>query len=407
MKRIKSKKIMKKSISTLLLLAALSSSAVVFTTSCSSDDPTTEIPSVDVDRNNLKGQIRSGENLVLESGTYKLTGKLEIESGGKLTIKPGVIVEATKFVDGEEIRYIAVAQGGQIFVEGTKEAPVVMTAADKVQQAWGGVVICGRAPINPGATASAEVSGLTYGGTVANDNSGSIKYLRIEYSGYAYSSTKEFNGLSMFGVGNGTTIEYVQVHEGSDDGFEWFGGTVNTKYLVATANEDDQFDWTEGWNGTNEFWYAKEAASKGNRGIEADNNSNNHLANPISNPTIKNMTLIGRGNVGSERQAIKLRVGTKGTFDNLVLSNWGVGFDVEHNEGIGYVADGTLKATNVKFENVLLKSVGIMSVPAGSPQGTIGASADVSRIFTENANATGAGAGTATPEWAKGWTVGL
>ncbi|WDF67843.1 hypothetical protein PQ465_16265 [Sphingobacterium oryzagri] len=398
---------MKKSFSTLLLLAALSSSAVVFTTSCSSDEPIVEVPSQNVDRENLKGEVQSGQHLILESGTYKLTGKLEVKSGGKLTIKPGVIVEATKFVEGEEIRYIAVAQGGQIFVEGTKEAPVVLTAVDKVQQAWGGLVLCGRAPINPGATATAEVSGLVYGGTAANDNSGSLRYLRIEYSGYAYSSTKEFNGLSMFGVGNGTTIEYIQVHEGSDDGFEWFGGTVNTKYLVATANEDDQFDWTEGWNGTNEFWYAKEATSKGNRGIEADNNANNHLANPISNPTIKNMTLIGRGDTGSEKQAIKLRVGTKGSFDNLVLSNWGVGFDVEHNEGIGYVVDGSLKATNVRFDNVVVKSKGTRTVPAGSAQGTIGEVADVSRVFTEKADATGAGAGTATPEWAKGWTVGL
>src|SRR5690606_6280547 len=116
---------------------------------------------------------------------------------------------------------------------------------------WGGLVICGRAPINKGATASAEVSELTYGGSVVNDNSGSIRYLRIEYSGFAYNSEKEFNGRSLFGVGNGTTIEYVQVHEGADDGVEFFGGTVNTKYLVATSNEDDQFDWTEGWNGSN------------------------------------------------------------------------------------------------------------------------------------------------------------
>lgn len=389
---------MKKSISSLLLLAALSTGTIVFTTSCS-DDPIENITDNSFDRNDLKGDITAGQHIVLESGVYKLTGPLIVHEGGKLTIKAGVTIEATKFKDGEQVRYIATAQGGQLFVEGTKDRPVVMTAEEgnKVQQAWGGVVMCGRAPINKGTTASAEVSGLTYGGNVVDDNSGSLRYLRIEYSGYAYSSDKEFNGLSMFGVGNGTTVEYVQVHEGSDDGFEWFGGTVNTKYLVATANEDDQFDWTEGWNGTNEFWYAKEATSKGNRGIEADNNSNNNLATPISNPTIKHMTLIGRKS-GSEDQAIKLRVGTKGTFDNLVLSNWGTGFDVEHDAGIGYIADGSLKATRVKFENVDVKSKG---------KNTAGEAVDVSAVFTEDASATGAGAGVETPEWAKGWTVGL
>lgn len=396
---------MKRSTSTMLMLALLAATPMVFTACSDKDDPI-EIIDNDI-RTNLQGEVKDGQHLVLESGTYKLTGPLTVKAGGKLTIKPGVIVEATPFQGGQEIRYIAVAQGGQIFAEGTKENPVVFTAVNKTQQAWGGIVICGKAPINKGNTANAEVSGLPYGGTVVNDNSGVLKYARIEYSGYSYDAEKEFNGLSLFGVGNGTTVEYVQVHEGSDDGFEWFGGTVNTKFLVATSNEDDQFDWTEGWNGTNENWYAKEAASKGNRGIEADNNSNNHLAGPISNPTIKNLTLIGRGATGAEPQAMKLRVGTKATIDNVVLSNWSVGFDVEHNEGVGYVADGSLKVTNVKFDNVVTKSKGTKTVPKGSPEGTKGESVDVSAMFTENNAATGAGAGTVTPEWAKGWTVGL
>ena len=388
---------MKKSISTLLVMAALGSTPFVFV-ACDDKNENQIVNPIDDIRNNLKGDVKNGEHLILESGVYKLTGALVVQNGGKLTIKPGVIVEATPYKDGEEIRYIAVAQGGQIFAEGTNDKPVVFTARNKAQQAWGGIVLCGRAPINKGNTANAEVSGLPYGGSTANDNSGVIKYARIEYSGYSYSDEKEFNGLSLFGVGNGTTIEYVQVHEGSDDGFEWFGGTVNTKYLVATGNEDDQFDWTEGWNGTNENWYAKEAATKGNRGIEADNNSNNHLAGPISNPTIKNLTLIGRGDSSSEPQAMKLRVGTKANIDNVVLSNWSVGIDVEHNEGVGYVADGSLKVTNVKFDQVTTKSKG---------KKTDGSSADVSAVFSENNAATGAGAGTATPEWAKGWTVGL
>lgn len=397
---------MKKSLSTVLLLASLTSAAPMLFTACSSDNDPIVNPIDDI-RENLKGEIKNGEHIILESGVYKLTGALIVQSGGKLTVKPGVVIEATPYRDGEEIRYIAVAQGGQIFAEGTKEKPVIFTSTNKTQQAWGGVVVCGKAPINKGNTANAEVSGLPYGGTQVDDNSGIIKYARIEYSGYSYSSDKEFNGLSMFGVGAGTTIEYVQVHEGSDDGFEWFGGTVNTKYLVSTSNEDDLFDWTEGWKGTNEYWYGKEAANKGNRGIEADNNSNNHLAGPISNPTIKNLTLIGRGASSSEPQALKLRVGTKATMDNVYLSNWSVGIDIEHDESIGYITDGSLKISNVKFENITTKSKGTKTVPQGSPEGTKGAVVEVSAAFTENNAATGAGAGSATPEWAKGWTVGI
>lgn len=391
---------MKKSLFKAFSMALLASVAVL--TSCSSDDSNNDGPTSTfvLDANNFKGTINDGE-VVLKSGiTYKLSGKLVVANGAKLTIEAGAIVEATARPDGstEDIRYIAVAQGGQIFVNGTSSNPVVMTSTVKSPGKWGGLVICGKAPINKGATASAEVSDLTYGGTIAGDNSGSIRYLRIEYSGYAYNSEKEFNGLSLFGVGNGTTIEYVQVHEGADDGIEFFGGTVNTKYLISTSNEDDSFDWTEGWNGTNENWYGKLGLGRGNRGIEADNNSNNHLAAPIANPNIKNLTLIGLGAQGSESQALKLRVGTKGKFDNLVLSNFVTGFDVQHDESVGYVTDGSLRATNVRFDNITTKSVG---------KNTANATIDVSAIYTESTTATGAGNGTGTPSWAQGWTVGL
>lgn len=388
---------MKKPIVKFFSLAFLSLTLATTTVSCSDDDTTTpeeQTSDFKVDRNNLTGEIKSG-HVTLTDGTYKLTGKLIVGNGAKLTIKPGVKIEASALGSGQfdAVRYIAVSQGGQIFVEGTASNPVIMTAATQKPGSWGGLVICGKAPINKGTTATAEVSELTYGGSDANDNSGSIKYLRVEYSGYSYNADKEFNGLSMFGVGKGTTIDYVQIHEGSDDGFEWFGGTVDAKHLVVTnfAAEvgDDLFDWTEGWIGNGENWYGIRT-NGGNRGIEADNNSNNEAATPISNPNIKNLTLIGN-NGGGENQALKLRVGTKGSFDNVVLKNWGTGFDVQAAPDLssGYVGT-SLKATNVKFENV-----------------TTQANATATGIFTENANATGAGNGSAAPTWTAGWTVGL
>lgn len=393
---------MKKTISTIFGLATVSLLTIM--TSCSNDDNNNDGPKSGfiVERNNLQGEINEGE-VILESGTYKLTGKLVVNNTAKLTIKPGVIIEATTLdkTKLESIRYIAIAQGGQIDVQGTASNPVVMTAEDKKPAGWGGLVICGKAPINKGTTAQAEVSDLAYGGVDANDNSGSIKYLRIEYPGYAYTADKEFNGLSLFGVGKATIIDYVQVFESSDDAFEWFGGTVDAKHLVVSNKDadlvgDDLFDWTEGWNGNGENWYGIRT-NGGNRGVEADNNSNNHLASPISFPSIKNLTLVGGSSIGGEAQAFKLRVGTKGKFDNVVLKGWGTGFDVQHDETISY-AGVDLLATNVKFEDVTTKSKGTT---------TTATTIDVSKVFTESTTATGAGNGSGVPVWAAGWTKGL
>jgi len=382
---------MKKRFLTLFALATLSV-ATTTVVSCSDDDNKTSAPvsSFILERDNLKGDIRDGE-VVLESGTYKLTGVLIVRANAKLTIKPGVIIEATQPTDNV-IRYIAVEQDGDIDVQGTSSSPVIMTSTVKEPGSWGGLVLCGKARINSGTTARAEVSDLTYGGTTDNDSSGSLKYLRIEFPGFAYSASKEFNGISFFGVGNGTTVENVQIFDSSDDGFEFFGGSVNTKNLSVinvhpTKVGDDLFDWTEGWSGTNENWYGKRT-NGGNRGMEGDNNATNRAVTPISNPTIKNVTLIGNG-AGSENQAVKLREGTNGKFENVVLSNWGTGFDVQHAESLAFVTAGSLKATGVKFDNVTTKAVG---------------ADNINTMFTENASATGAGDGTNVPAWATGWT---
>lgn len=368
----------------------------------SSDDDNAPSSSFVVDANDFKGMINDGEVILNASTVYKLTGRLQVNAGAVLTIPAGTRIEAT----GGTAAYIAVAQGGKINVNGTSTNPVVMTSglAVKAPGDWGGLVICGKAPINTvtggASTAQSEVADLTYGGTIANDNSGSIRYLRLEYTGAAFSAVKEFNGASLFGVGSGTVFEYVQCYAGSDDGFEFFGGTVNTSYLVSFGNEDDQFDWTEGWNGTNTNWYGKIFFGKGNRGIEADNYEFGFANTPISNPTITGLSLVGPGSTASsttypENDALKLRRGTKGIFANLHLSGFADGLDVEHDETIAAVTAGTLDATNVSFADVTRKSVG---------KTTAGASADVTAVFAETSTATGAGAGASSPTWATGWT---
>ncbi|ESU29721.1 hypothetical protein FLJC2902T_01950 [Flavobacterium limnosediminis JC2902] len=392
---------MKKSFLKLFGLLAMSAAVL---TSCSKEDdePTPPSSSFVADATNFQGTINDGTVTLNSTLVYKLTGKIQVNSGATLIIPAGTKIEGMNGTSS----YIAVAQGGKINVLGTASSPVVFTSGktNKAPGDWGGLVICGKAPINIGSTtAQSEVADLTYGGTISNDNSGVLQYLRIEYAGAAFNATKEFNGISFFGVGSGTVVENVEAYHGADDGFEFFGGTVNTTKLVSIGNEDDQFDWTEGWNGTNSNWYGKLDFGKGNRGIEADNYEFNFDASPTSNPTISNITLIGPGstadaNIYTENQAFKLRRGTKGIFSNIFIKDFKVGFDVEHDQTIAYVANQTLKATAAKFDGIATNTKG---------KKTDASSSDVSGIATLSDTATGAGNGAAAPSWTAQWTVGF
>ena len=193
------------------------------------------------------------ENLTLETGiTYTLTSALIIPEGITLTINPGVVVRATIGADV----FVAVLQGGIINAEGTAENPIVFTSDSATPNAgdWGGLIILGRAPINSvsggDATSTSEIGGLPYGGSQVDDNSGILRYVRIEFSGGAADASSENNGFSFYGVGNGTTIEFIQAFEGRDDGIEFFGGTVNATYVSVVGSQDDSVDWTEGYTGT-------------------------------------------------------------------------------------------------------------------------------------------------------------
>jgi hypothetical protein len=389
---------MKKSVIKLFSVFALS--ATIFFASCTSDDESgnSNEGTVEVDANNFQGTFTGeGTDVVLDpSKVYKLTGPVKVLDNATLTIPAGTRIEAT----GGTSAFIAIGQNAQIFINGSSTAPVVMTSGSNNPNPgdWGGLVICGNAPINRAGSAMSEVGDLPYGGTNAADNSGSIQYLRVEYSGANFTAEKEFNGVSFFGVGNGTQVSYVQVYHGSDDGFEWFGGTVNTSHLVSIGNQDDQFDWTEGWTGTNTNWYAKEAFGQGNRGIEADGNGTNNDLTPYSNPTITGLTLVGISESG-EPQALKLREGTQGKFNNVVLANWDTGIDIQHDLTLGWIPNN-LFINGVKFVNVGTNSKG---------KNSSGESVDVSHAFIIDETATGAGNGVDLPSWTQGWvnTLGL
>lgn len=284
-------------------------------TGCGSDDDDTSAPPVPEELV-LSGSL-SSEKTLLTGYTYKLDKGYHVKSGGNLIIQKGVTIEAQENSDDSD--YILIEQGGRITAEGTKEQPVIMTSKTKVPGAWGGVHICGKAPINlNGGSGKSEIGDANYGGNVANDNSGIMRYVRLEYTGFAFNPDKESNGLTMYGVGSGTTIEYIQVYKGADDGFEWFGGTVNSKYLVSTGSEDDSFDWTEGWIGKGQFWVAVQGVD-GDCLIEADNLKDNNMNTPISSPTIANLTLIGNNSADSKR-GVRLREGTHVKMYNALIT---------------------------------------------------------------------------------------
>lgn len=354
-------------------------------TSCRNDDNNGGSTPVGIAAtpDNFQGVVGNGETVTLDaSQVYNLTGSIIVEEGGVLNIPAGTKITAS----GGTSAYITVKQGGKIYANGTANNPIVFTSNSSTPGSWGGIVICGKAPINSGTSATSEVGNGVYGGNLPNDNSGSLNFVRIEYAGATFTTEKEFNGLSLFGVGNQTNISNVSIINGTDDGIEFFGGTVNVSNIVTAYNQDDAFDWTEGWTGAATNIYAKRQG--GHRGFEGDNNTDNHNANPRSNPTISNVTLIGE-NTGDETEGMMLRVGTYATIDNVVLAGWEKGITMRDDATINYF-NGTGKITNVKFINVNTEN--------DTDNGPLAAG-----TYTINNDATGAGNGVAVPSWAQGW----
>lgn len=338
---------------TMALIAGVS----LFATSCSSDeDPANNPGDGGEDTYVLDSDIT--ENVTLETGkTYTLNGGVHVKSGATLTIQPGVTIVAQH---DETVDYILIEQGAKIDAQGTAAQPIVMTSEKKEAGAWGGLHICGYAHTNNGSGKS-EIGNAPYGGNNDADDSGTLKYIRLEYTGYAFDEEHEANGVSFYGVGNGTTVEHLQAYQGSDDGFEFFGGSVNVKYMVVTSCSDDSFDWTEGWNGKAQFLvaYQEGESSLGYACdclMECDNNGTNNAATPVAHPTIANATLIGNG---GDAQGVRLRAGTQVELYNTIITGKGKPLTVETNETENALKDGTSKLEYVAISGELSSKQGI------------------------------------------------
>lgn len=240
-----------------------------------SGDPTVDVSMFDWISN--RGQVSVLPSVIegtltLDASTeYVISSTVSVKDGASLVIPAGTQITARS--DGETDAtniYIVVQKGGKIDVQGTESNPVVMSSNSGEAGSWGGLVIAGKASTDEGIDATAEVGGIIYGGTEDDDNSGSINYLILKDAGAAINAESQYNGLSLYAVGSGTTIENIAIMNGADDGVEFFGGTVSVKNIYLKNNEDDAVDWTEGWNGTIENTYVSHTIDNFSTAIEAD-----------------------------------------------------------------------------------------------------------------------------------------
>ncbi|MDC0008323.1 multidrug transporter [bacterium] len=380
-----------------LTIAVLIGCAADDTATIIIENPNGGVTTDPTDPTNLELGGTLGEDLTLETDTeYTLTSALIVPDGITLTVNPGVIVSAISGADN----YIAVLQGGIIMAEGTSSNPIIFTSNASTPNAgdWGGLIILGRAPINSvtggDATSTSEIGGLPYGGSISDDNSGILRYVRVEYSGGAADASSENNGFSFYGVGNGTTIDFIQAFEGKDDGVEFFGGTVNASFVSIVGAQDDSVDWTEGFSGTLTDVYV-EHRQVHDKGIEGDgfNTDIGNNADPIffSAPTIINITINGNGS-SNDNEAVRLRAGTRALLSNVLLSGFAEGFDLDSdgdNSPTGQgVLDGDTGVTDITFEDVLVNLKN-----------------DTGDDFGEAEFFTGVGNGTGTDydTWSVGW----
>ena len=340
----------------------------------------------------LSGAISSDRTLSADT-TYTLSGFVKVASGATLTIEPGTKIVGDPSVPGSSLWIL---RGAKIDAEGTEEEPIVFTSGKEPGSRkpgdWGGIVIIGNAPINrtanPIFTEGPSGASENYaGGSDANDNSGTLRYVRIEFAGYDVSNGggQELNSLSSYAVGRGTTYDYIQSMAGLDDSFEFFGGSVDVRHLVSYEAGDDHFDWSEGYSGRGQFLIAFQSTvlqpdagagtvSSDPRGFEGDGceleKAGCTYANePYSMPVWANFTVVGPGPdvyAPIDGNGAVVRRGSGGTFVNGIIARWpGVGVSIRDAQ-----SDALRQADSLMVRNVILAENGSNFEPAGTNFGS-------------------------------------
>jgi hypothetical protein len=297
----------------------------------------------------LTGNINTTTTLTSDK-VWTLKGYVYVTDGAKLIIQPGTTIVS----DVAEKGALCIERGSQIIAEGTQSKPIVFTSGRPEGQRtpgdWGGIVILGRAKTNRSSEPTIEGGiGRPYGGTNDSDNSGVMRYVRIEYAGIAALPNSEINALTLGGVGNGTILENIQTIYANDDAFEFFGGTVNGKNLYAFATADDDFDFDFGYTGMITNGVAKrdpqfvDSGDAGN-GVECDNDGTGSAAQPYTHPKLFNMILVGPNTssaLANHNLGLRFRRATQFTMKNSIVWGWMKGgLSLESNETAQFVKDG-------------------------------------------------------------------
>jgi len=344
----------------------------------------------------LTGSITANTTLDANK-VYLLSGFVYITDGVTLTIPAGTVIRGDQISKGT----LVVTRGGKLIAEGTAAKPIVFTSNKAVGERapgdWGGIIVLGKSTNNiVGGTGLIE-GGLTspfgnHGGNDPADNSGVLKYVRVEFPGIAFQQNNEINGITFGSVGSGTTVDYVQVAYSGDDAFEWFGGTVNAKHLVSTANVDDIFDFDNGFSGKLQFLVGQRDPSLADQagqsnGIESDNSEKDFVGAPRTRPVISNMTLIGPGNGagvdGKHEYANLWRRGSKMILANSIFIGFKYGIDVRNKETSDALTDGSSLIKN----NIYQSYTAGRDVEVGLPSNGSFASVDLLKAYlTTNAN---------------------
>jgi len=357
----------------------------------------------------LTGNINTTTTLTSDK-VWTLKGYVYVTDGAKLIIQPGTTIIS----DIAEKGALCIERGSQIIAEGTQSKPIVFTSGRPEGQRspgdWGGIVILGRAKTNRSSEPTIEGGiGRPYGGTNDSDNSGVMRYVRIEYAGIAAMPNSEINALTLGGVGNGTILENIQTIYANDDAFEFFGGTVNGKNLYAFATADDDFDFDFGYTGVITNGVAKrdpqfvDSGDAGN-GIECDNDGTGSGAQPVTHPKLFNMILVGPNTssaLANHNLGLRFRRATQFTMKNSVVWGWMKGgLSLESNETTQFVKDGVSVFENNSVGtfnptlNFISRATTILTSDQLKTLALSKSNKEIDVIIPE----------LATPSWTNGWT---
>lgn len=355
----------------------------------------------------LQGRINA-DTILRKANSYVLKGVVYIVGNHTLTIEPGTVIKGS--FSGTDVAALVITRGSKIMAQGTPSEPIIFTSASPNPQAgdWGGIVICGKAGYNlsyngtaglyqvEGGIDNGNGDGIAGSGDAAvptpvdNDNSGVISYVRIEYAGYAFQPDKEINSLTMAAVGSGTTIDHVQVSYAKDDAFEWFGGSVNCKYLIAFKTQDDDFDTDNGYSGKVQFGLVIRdsliADISTSEAWESDNNASGTTSTPKTNAIFSNITAIGPraslNNFGSTlfRAGAQIRRNSAISIFNSIIMGWPQGILIDGTTGTATALN--IEDSSLRLRNVTLAGNTVNMKFSGGVGATINSDATLTTWFT-------------------------